>query len=63
MRVEQLATRVFEATPTTASRADDVAIAVLGRGALTLEDAIEGWSREARNTVRSATPSARDLQG
>lgn len=63
MRVEQLATQVFEATPTTVSRADDVAVAALGRGPLTLADAIEAWSREVRDTVRSATPSARDLQG
>jgi hypothetical protein len=63
MRIEQLATRVFEATPTTVSRADDVAVAVQCRGPLTLEEVIEQWSREARDTVRSATPSARDLQG
>lgn len=63
MRVEQLAVGVFEATPTTLSRADDVAVVVLDPGPLTLEDAIECWGREARDTVRSATPSARDLQG
>jgi hypothetical protein len=63
MRVEQLAIRVFEATPTTVSRADDVAVAALGRGPLTLEEVIEQWGREAHDTVRSAMPSARDLQG
>jgi hypothetical protein len=65
MRIEQLATRVFEATPTTASRADDVAVAVprLDGGPLTLPEAIEQWGREARDTIRSTTPSARDLQG
>ncbi len=65
MRVEQLATRVFEATPTTASRANDVAVAVprLDGGPLTLAEAIEQWGREARDTIRSTTPSARDLQG
>ena len=65
MRIEQLATRVFEATPTTASRADDVAVAVprLDGGPLTLAEAIEQWCREARDTIRSTTPSARDLQG
>jgi hypothetical protein len=41
MRIEQLATRVFEATLTTVSRVVDVAVAVLGQGLLTLEDAIE----------------------
>jgi len=65
MRIEQLATPVFEATPTTASRADDVAVAVprLHGGPLTLAEAIEQWGREARDTIRSTTPSARDLQG
>jgi hypothetical protein len=65
MRIEQLATRVFEATPTTASRADDVAVAVprLDGGPPTLAEAIEQWGREARDTIRSTTPSARDLQG
>jgi len=63
MRVEQLAVGVFEATRTTVSRADDVAVVVLDQRPLTLEDAIESWGREARDTVRSATPSARDLQG
>jgi hypothetical protein len=65
MSIEQLATRVFEATPTTASRADDVAVAVprLDGGPLTLAEAIEQWGREARDTIRSTTPSARDLQG
>ncbi|MHB8187345.1 MAG: hypothetical protein ACYDDU_15000 [Dermatophilaceae bacterium] len=65
MRIEQLATRVFEATPRTASRADDVAVATprLDGGPLTLAEAIEQWGREARDTVRSTTPSARDLQG
>jgi len=63
MRIERLATRVFEATPTTVSRTDDVAVAVLDRGPLTLADAIDQWGREARDTIRSATPSARDLQG
>lgn len=63
MRVEQLAVSVFEATPTTVSRADDVAVIVLHPGPPTLEEAIECWGREARDTVRSATPSARDLQG
>ena len=65
MRVEQMAARVFQATPTTVSRANDVAVAGLrpDRGPLTLADAVEQWSREARDTVRSTTPSARDLQG
>jgi hypothetical protein len=65
MRVEQIAARVFEATPTAVSRADDVAVAGVrpDRGPLTLADAIARWSREARDTVRSTTPSARDLQG
>ena len=65
MRIEQLATRVFEATPTTVSRADDVAVAVprVDGGPLTLAEAIEQWGREAKDTVRSTTPSARDLQG
>jgi hypothetical protein len=63
MRVERLAVGVFEATRTTVSRADDVAVVVLDHRPLTLEDAIEWWGREARDTVRSASPSARDLQG
>jgi|GEM_PF-2325921 len=63
MRVERLAVGVFEATRTTVSRADDVAVVVLDQRPLTLEDAIEWWGSEARDTVRSATPSARDLQG
>ena len=65
MRIEQLASRVFEATPTTASRADDVAVAVprLDGGPLTLAEAIGQGGREARDTIRSTTPSARDLQG
>ena len=63
MRVERLAVSVFEATPTTVSRADDVAVVVLDPGPLTLEESIEWWGREARDTVRSATPSARDFQG
>ena len=65
MRIEQLATRVFEATPTTSSRADDVAVSGprLEGGPLTLAEAIEQWCREARDTIRSTTPSARDLQG
>jgi hypothetical protein len=65
MRIEQLATRVFEATPTTASRADDVAVVAprLDGGPLTLAEAIGQWGPEARDTIRSTTPSARDLQG
>lgn len=63
MRVEQLATRVFEATPMTVSRADDVAVAVLDHRPPTLVEVIDQWGREARDTIRSTTPSARDLQG
>ncbi len=65
MRVEQFATRVFQASPTTLSRAGDVAVAVaVGHaGPLSLEEAVAVWAREARDTVRSSTPSARDLQG
>ena len=63
MGVEQLATRVFEATPTTVSRADDIAVVVLGPGPPTLAETIDQWGRGARDTVRSATPSARDLEG
>jgi hypothetical protein len=63
MRVEQLATRVFEATPMTVSRADDVAVVVVDHGPPTLVEVIDQWGREARDTVRSTTPSARDLQG
>jgi len=67
MRVEQFATRVFEASPTTLSRADDVAVAVavavVHAGPLSLEEAVAVWAGEARDTVRTSTPSARDLQG
>jgi hypothetical protein len=67
MRVEQFATRVFQASPTTLGRADDVAVAVAvavaHAGPLSLEEAVAVWAREARDTVRTSAPSARDLQG
>jgi len=62
IRVEQLATGVFQSSPTTAGRADDVAVLSVQPGRLPLEDAIELWGRQARDTVRSPSPSARDLQ-
>jgi len=60
--VEQAAMAVFESSPTLDSRADDVAVVSIRPGKLTLEDAVEVWGREARETARSSSPSARDLQ-
>jgi hypothetical protein len=62
MRIERLATGVFQSNPTLASRADDVAVLSIQPGSLTLEDAGEVWGWHALDTVRSASPSARDLQ-
>jgi len=62
MKVEQLATAVFQSSPTIAGRADDVAVVSVQPGRLPLEDAIEVWGRQARDTVRCPSPSARDLQ-
>jgi len=62
MRVEQLATGVFQSSPTIAGRADDVAVLSVQPGRLPLEDAIAVWGRQARDTVRCTSPSARDLQ-
>jgi len=62
IRVEKLATGVFQSSPTTAGRADDVAVLSVQPGRLPLEDAIELWALQARDTVRSPSPSARDLQ-
>ena len=45
------------------SRANDVVVVVSGPGPLSLVEAIDQWGRETRDTLRSATPSARDLQG
>ncbi len=62
MRIERLATAVFQSSPTLASRADDVAVVSVHPGRLSLEDAVEIWGWHARETVRSTSPSARDLQ-
>jgi len=62
MQVEQLATGVFQSSPTIAGRADDVAVLSVQPGRLPLENAIELWGLQARDTVRSPSPSARDLQ-
>ncbi len=62
IRVEQLATAVFQSSPTIAGRADDVAVLSVQPGRLPLEDAIEMWGRQARDTVRCPSPSTRDLQ-
>ena len=60
--IEMLATDVFRSSPTVVSRADDVAVVSVRPGRLQLEDAIEVWGKEARDTVRWPSPSARDLQ-
>ncbi len=62
MRIERLATAVFQSSPADRSRADDVAVLSVHPGRLSLEDAVEVWNRHARETVRSPSPSARDLQ-
>ncbi len=62
MRIETLATVVFQSSPTLESRAHDVAVLSVHPGPLSLEDAVEVWGRHARETVRSTSPSARDLQ-
>jgi len=62
MRIETLATEVFQSSPTLESRVDDVAVLSVHPGRLSLEDAVEVWAREARQTVCSTSPSARDLQ-
>ncbi len=62
MRIETLATVVFQSSPTLESRAHDVAVVTVQPGRLTLEEAVEVWGRHARETVRSTSPSARDLQ-
>ena len=62
MSIERLATDVFRSSPTVVSRADDVAVVSVRPGRLSLEDAIEVWGRQARDTVRSQSPSARDIQ-
>ncbi len=63
MQVEKLACQVFQSVPTLQSRADDVAVVSVQPGALSLEDAVEVWARQAHDSVRTAHPSARDLQG
>ena len=60
--IERLATDVFRSSPTVVSRADDVAVVSVRPGRWSLEDAIEVWGRQARDTAGSPTPSARDLQ-
>ncbi len=62
MQVEKLACQVFQSVPTLQSRADDVAVVSVQPGRLSLEDAVEVWARQARDSVRAAHPSARDLQ-
>jgi len=62
MWVETLASQVFQPVPTLESRADDVAVVSVQPGWLSLEDAVEVWGRQARDSVRAAHPSARDLQ-
>ncbi len=62
MRIERLATAVFQSSPMLESRADDVAVVSVHPSRLSLEDAVEVWNRHARDTVRSPSPSARDLQ-
>ncbi len=62
MRIERLATAVFQSSSTLESRADDVAVLTVQPGKLSLEDAVEVWCRHVRDTVRSTWPSARDLQ-
>jgi len=62
MRIERLATAVFQSSPAYRSRADDVAVLSIHPSRLSLEDAVEVWGRHARDTVRSPSPSARDLQ-
>jgi len=62
MRIEGLATAVFQSSPADRSRADDVAVVSVQPGRVSLEDAVEVWGRRARQTVRSTSPSARDLQ-
>jgi len=60
MRIERLATAVFQSSPAYWSRADDVAVLSIHPSRLSLEDAVEVWGRHARDTVRSPSPSARD---
>ncbi len=62
IRIERLATDVFQSSPADRSRADDVAVVSIHPGRLSLEDAVEVWGRHARDTVRTTSPSARDLQ-
>ncbi len=62
IRSERLATAVFQSSPADRSRADDVAVVSIHPSRLSLEDAMEVWGRHARDTVRSPSPSARDLQ-
>ncbi len=62
MRIETLATVVFQSSPMLESRADDVAVLSIHPSQISLEDAVEEWNRHARDTVRSPSPSARDLQ-
>jgi len=62
MRIERLATDVFQSSPDDRCRADDVAVVSIQPGRLSLEDAVEVWGRHARDTVRTTSPSARDLQ-
>jgi len=62
MRIERLATDVFQSSPADRCRADDVAVVSIHPGRLSLEDAAEVWGRHARDTVRTTSPSARDLQ-
>jgi hypothetical protein len=45
MRVEQFASRVFEAAPTTVSRADDVAVIVLDQRPAMLAEATSGVAK------------------
>ncbi len=61
--VEQLAAAVMARSPTTTGRADDIAAVTLGSQPVSLEEAVEVWGRQARDTVRAEHPSARDLQG
>ncbi|MGV1008091.1 MAG: hypothetical protein ACOYBY_05725 [Dermatophilaceae bacterium] len=61
--VEQLAAAVMASSPATTGRADDVAAVTLGSQPVSLEEVVEVWGRQARETVRAEHPSARDLQG
>ncbi|MGB8380267.1 MAG: hypothetical protein WCG47_03290, partial [Dermatophilaceae bacterium] len=50
-------------SPATTGRADDLAAVTLGSQPVSLEEVVEVWGRQARETVRAEHPSARDLQG